>query len=135
MKFIKNIFLTVIFGLLMAFPAYAFEIVPKCAKGATVPPLSCFLELAVNVSKLILGITGSLALLMFVYGGIMLMISRGNQEQVKKGKEILSKALIGVIIIFGAYVAINFASKSLTDKDINTKFKIEAESASTTPAT
>lgn len=51
----------------------------------------------------ILGVVGSLALLMFVYGGITWMTSSGNQEKVKKGRDIIVWAAIGLVIVFSAY--------------------------------
>ncbi|MFC1612563.1 pilin [Patescibacteria group bacterium] len=128
MKKIK-LFLIVVIAIMVvgfALPTSAAipTIVPKCALGDTTPQVSCFLELAVNVSKWILGITGSVALLFFIYGGVILMTSRGNEQAITKGKDILSKALIGVIIIFGAYVAVSFVWNAFTGKQINTNFDI-----------
>src|SRR5680860_633422 len=51
----------------------------------------------------VLGIVGSLALLMFVFGGITWMTSSGNQEKVKKGRDIIVWAAIGLVIVFSAY--------------------------------
>jgi len=51
----------------------------------------------------VLGVVGSLALLMFVYGGLTWMTSSGNQEKVKKGRDILIWSAIGLAIIFASY--------------------------------
>jgi len=51
----------------------------------------------------VLGIVGSLALLMFVFGGLTWMTSSGSQEKVKKGKDILIWSALGLVIVFGAY--------------------------------
>ena len=51
----------------------------------------------------VLGVVGSLALLMFVYGGITWMTSSGNQEKVKKGRDTIVWSAIGLVIIFSAY--------------------------------
>ena len=61
-----------------------------------------------RVINAVLGIVGSLALLMFVYGGITWMTSAGNDEKVKKGKDILIWATIGLVIIFASYSLVNF---------------------------
>ena len=53
-----------------------------------------------------LGIVGSLALVMFIYGGFVWMLAAGNKERVQKGKEILTWATIGLIVIFSAYALI-----------------------------
>jgi|SRR3989338_6377719 len=55
-----------------------------------------------------MGIIGSLALVMFIYGGAVWMLSRGNQEQVSKGKNIIIWATLGLAIIFTAYALIRF---------------------------
>jgi hypothetical protein len=51
----------------------------------------------------VLGIVGSLALLMFVYGGLIWMTSSGTQEKVKQGRDTLMWAAIGLVVIFSAY--------------------------------
>ena len=56
----------------------------------------------------VLGIVGSLALVMFIYGGIIWMTSSGNAEQVTKGKNIVIWATIGLVVIFSAYALVNF---------------------------
>lgn len=56
-----------------------------------------------RIINAVLGVVGSLALLMFVYGGITWMTSSGNQEKVKKGRDIIVWSAIGLIIIFSAY--------------------------------
>ena len=55
-----------------------------------------------------MSILGSLALAMFVYGGFIWMLSRGNPEKVKKGTDILTWAFIGLIIIFSSYAIVSF---------------------------
>ena len=54
----------------------------------------------------ILGVTGSIALLMFVYGGFLWLISAGRPEEVKKGKEAMKWAALGLIVIVGAYTIV-----------------------------
>lgn len=55
-----------------------------------------------------MGIIGSLALVMFIYGGITWMLSGGNQEQVAKGKNVIIWATLGLAIIFTAYALVKF---------------------------
>ena len=55
-----------------------------------------------------MSILGSLALAMFVYGGFVWMLSRGNPEKGKKGTDILIWAFIGLIIIFSSYAIVSF---------------------------
>jgi hypothetical protein len=54
--------------------------------------------------NMIIGVTGSIALLMFAYGGFTWLTSRGNPEQIQKGKNVFIWATIGLIIIFSSYI-------------------------------
>ena len=59
-----------------------------------------------NVIKIILGILGSVALLVFIIGGFMWLTSMGNPEKVKKGRDTLVWAALGIIIIFSSYALV-----------------------------
>ncbi len=65
-------------------------------------------ELIGKIINAILGIVGSLALVMFVYGGFMWMLSAGNKERVQRGKDILIWATVGLVVIFSAYALVRF---------------------------
>lgn len=56
----------------------------------------------------VLGITGSLALLMFVWGGFVWLTSAGVPARIKSGRDTLMWASIGIAVIFGAYALVNF---------------------------
>ncbi len=80
----------------------------KSKKEAGDYELNDFLQLAVNIAKWIEGIVGSLALLMFVYGGFVLLLSQGSSDKVAKGKSIIIGAVIGLVIVFVSWAVINF---------------------------
>ncbi len=131
MKFNKILFFTIAAAFLSttALPARA-AILPACATDVTaVLQLSCFLTLLIGVSQFILGLTGSLALLFFVYGGFLFLTSGGKSDQVQKGKTILTQATIGIIIIFGAYLAVSFLVANVLGAKFTTDIPKE-----TTPA-
>lgn len=69
--------------------------------------LSDFVRLAVRVSDIILGIVGSLALLMFVYGGFTWILSGGSSDKVQQGKDILRNAVIGLILVFTSWLIVS----------------------------
>lgn len=75
--------------------------------------LSDILQVFVNISAFILGISGSVVLLMFVYGGVVWLTYGGNEGRVQKGKDILVGTVIGLAIIFGAYAAITVIVSAL----------------------
>ncbi len=92
----------------------AQTIVPETNKRTGNYNLNDFLLIGVNLSKFILGIVGSLTLLMFIYGGFVWILSGGNSERVEKGRQIIISTLIGLIIVFTSYMTINFVMKSLS---------------------
>lgn len=71
------------------------------------------LQVAVNITYLILGISGSIALLMFFWGGLQWVTSQGDSKRVEAGKDTIKHATIGLVIIFGAYAFINFIIATL----------------------
>ena len=75
--------------------------------------LSQIIQLAVNLIILILGISGSIALVMFVYGGFNWVFAQGRSEYIQTGKDTMKHAIIGLAIIFGAYAIINFLIASI----------------------
>jgi len=61
-----------------------------------------------DVIRGILGVVGSLALALFIYGGFLWMTAAGNAEQVAKGRNTLLWATLGLIIIFSSYALVRF---------------------------
>lgn len=63
--------------------------------------------------KGILGLSGAVALVMIVIGGITWMTSAGNSDRVRRGKDTLMWAILGLLIIFLSYAIINFVFEAL----------------------
>lgn len=61
-----------------------------------------------RVINALLGIIGSVALVMFVYGGITMLTSMGSPEKMGQAKGILVGAILGLIIVFASYALVNF---------------------------
>jgi hypothetical protein len=66
-----------------------------------------------RIIKAALGIVGSLALAMFIFGGFVWMTSVGNNEKVTKGKNIIIWAALGLIVVFASYAAVSFVLKDV----------------------
>lgn len=66
-----------------------------------------------RIIKAVLGIVGSLALVMFIYGGFTWMLAAGSSEKVKKGRDIIVWAAIGLVIIFTSYALVSFIIESV----------------------
>lgn len=75
--------------------------------------LNDILGLAILAANWILGIVGSLTLLMLVYGGFVFLTSAGSNEKVGEAKKIITAAVIGLIIVFSSAMIIRFVSTSL----------------------
>lgn len=56
----------------------------------------------------VLSLVGSVSLLMFVYGGLTWMTSAGSSEKIKKGRDIIVWAVIGLVIVFSSYILVKF---------------------------
>ncbi len=69
--------------------------------------------LGTTINK-ILAVVGSLTLLVFVFGGFMWLTSAGEADKVATGTNAMLYAVIGLFIIFGAYVILNTVLKGLT---------------------
>ncbi|MBI4599886.1 hypothetical protein HY732_03100 [Candidatus Uhrbacteria bacterium] len=66
-----------------------------------------------NVIRAVLGVIGSIALVIFLYGGMQWMVAMGDESKVKKGWETMLWAGLGMIIIFGSYVAVQLLLKAV----------------------
>lgn len=73
------------------------------------------LQMVVNVSYLVLALSGSAALIAFVYGGFEWILSAGYAERVDRGKKAIVGAAIGLAIVFGAYTFINLVISILVE--------------------
>ncbi|MBU0731721.1 pilin [Patescibacteria group bacterium] len=69
---------------------------------------SSVMEIVINVIQVLLTLLGSAALLVFIYGGIMLITSAGNEEKVKKARSTLVWAILGLVIILVSYGVMSF---------------------------
>lgn len=81
---------------------------PLGASGISTPQ-----QLIGKVINSVLGVVGSLALIMFIYGGLVWMTSAGNTEKVKKGREIIIWSAIGLFVIFASYALVRFLLANL----------------------
>lgn len=61
----------------------------------------------------ILGIVGSLALIVFIYGGLIWLTSQGNEQRVEQGKKLIVWAALGLVVIFTSYALVMFVLKAV----------------------
>lgn len=77
------------------------------------------------IIRAVLSTVGVIILIFMVYGGYLWMASGGNEQMVKKAKDILTNAAIGLIIVLAAYAITTFVVRGITGA-------IQSNSTSTT---
>jgi hypothetical protein len=102
--------------LFAAAPAFAQLVPSGCLEAADLS--TCGLKELLStfqiVGNFLFGIAGSLAFLMFIYGGFVWLTSAGKAEDIKKGQTIVWNAIIGLVIIFSSRALIGFVQQALT---------------------
>ena len=78
-------------------------------EGADIP------EIIARVIKAAVGLVGSIGLLMFIYGGFTWMTAGGNEKRVEQGKQVLTWAVLGLVLIFSSYAILSFVIDRLTN--------------------
>ena len=68
---------------------------------------------ASRIINIALGFLGIIAVVLVLYGGFMWMTAAGNEERVTKEKQILTAALIGLVIIIMAWGLTQFVMDQL----------------------
>lgn len=63
---------------------------------------------AARIISYVLGLVGTISLLFFIYGGLIWMTSTGSADKIKKGRDILVWAVIGMAVVFTAYILVKF---------------------------
>lgn len=97
-----------------------------CGPG-TDDPVCDVCDFFVMIKKIIdfmmIDIAPALALLLIVSGAVVMMTSGGSQQNYDKGKDIIFKTIIGLLIIFGSWFIINIVMSISTGAD--TWYKIQ----------
>lgn len=103
----KKIFL-IIFLFFVPFVAQAQGLVP-CGGRDQDPCTFCdFFVLFDNIVRFFIGgIVPPVAVLMITIGGIMLFLSSDNPSNINKAKGIFKTVIIGLILIYGAWIIVN----------------------------
>lgn len=73
---------------------------------AKLPTANLKMDILPQLIKVTLALVGSVSFIVFVYAGIMLVISQGDEEDMKKFKEILIWSLVGLLFITTSYLLV-----------------------------
>ena len=71
--------------------------------------------LAANIIKIILGVLGTIFLVLAVYAGFLWMTAGGEEENISKAKKMLYNAVIGLAVVLSAYSLTLFVSSRLLE--------------------
>ncbi len=85
------------------------------------PRAGSFGDLLVTVINALLLFAGAIAVLFLIIGGFRYIISSGSPEQVEGAKKTILYALLGLIIIFIAYILVQVVQTQL---GVDRKFKV-----------
>ena len=122
----KKFLLTIIIFLFLITPIYVsagiippckdeFKVGEKVVQAAGDCGICDALWVVSGLSRWILGIVGTAALLFFIIGGFMWITSAGSSEKIKKGQTLMAQTIIGILIVVFAWFGINFVINSLAD--------------------
>ncbi len=67
-----------------------------------------------SVIGVVLSFVGVLFLILMIYGGLLWMTARGNEQQITKAKDLIIAAIIGIVIVMSAYAITAFVGGALT---------------------
>lgn len=83
----------------------------RAAMGCDTNPAQAnqqFKDTAIGIINGILGVIGLVAVVFVIYGGFLYLTSAGDPGKVKKGKDAIVYALIGLVIVGLAFAIVNF---------------------------
>lgn len=103
-------------GFLPAATAANFQQGLNAVGGTSGLTTQSFSVYATNIVKALLGLTGMIFFALLIYGGVLYMISAGEADKVKKGKNALKSAIIGMVIIIAGYTITFFISQTIEQK-------------------
>ena len=114
-KIMSGIFLLLILSVLLpnSIPLYAqsdisgqIQSFGQTVYGQSTPAHPA--TIAAAIIRVALGLLGIVFVILVIYGGFMYMTSSGEADKVKKAKNIILYAVIGLLIIFTAYAITYF---------------------------
>lgn len=111
-KIIKLIMVALVTTLYLA-PVFALAQTPQLPNPLGKQDLT-LADIMLRVVQISLGAVDIFALFMFILGGFELMTSRGNPDMVKKGKDTIVWATLGILVITLSYIILKFVFESLT---------------------
>lgn len=123
---IKSVFKKIVLIFLLSFflvsPVWAganvFSLVDKVGSGAEYGASKEPEEVVAMVIQAVLGFLGIIFVVLMIIGGIQWMTAEGNEESVKKAKNRIKNAVIGLVIVVLSYAISVFVINTLLKNNI-----------------
>lgn len=109
MKLLQRIIILTLVGLFFSIPIAHAQLLPDDGRKDTGSyGVNQMIQTALNISNQIMALSGSIALIVIIYGGFMMTLAGVDSKNAQTGKSAVRGASIGLVIIFIAYTAVNF---------------------------
>ncbi len=99
--------LTLLYGIPSIKPALAAKDWGSCVQN-NVPSLRCIPVVFENVISAALMFVGAVTVILIVYAGILFVTSGGDQKKVQSARQVMTYALIGLVIVLSSFAIIYF---------------------------
>jgi hypothetical protein len=86
---------------------------PKCERQPDGVPTNDFVGYMLQAYQFGIGIVGIIAVGMIVYGGILIAWNTESIDKRGKGREMITSALTGIVVLFGSYLILNTINPEL----------------------
>jgi len=86
---------------------FGLEEVQGTPKDLTIPGILA------TIADMLIGMAGFYLVVMLIYGGIVYLTSAGNEKRVETGKNVITYAIIGIVIVFASYLVAQFVIQAV----------------------
>lgn len=70
-----------------------------------------------RIISIFLGTLGILLVVYIIYGGSLIFLSAGSEDKINEGKNIIKRAVLGMVIVMGAYSITIFVNSVIQNSD------------------
>lgn len=81
----------------------------NCNTGNNICGFCDMLVVGMNIIKIMAEAAGLIVLVMLIWGAFLMMTSAGSQSKYDEGKKKITSAVIGLVIVLGAWLIVNTA--------------------------
>jgi hypothetical protein len=86
---------------------------PQTGAAPTVVAQGTLGQNVTNLINYFLGFLGLIAVAFLIYAGVLMITAGGDEEKVGKARQIITYAVIGIVIILLSYTIVQFATSAL----------------------